>query len=102
MAYYLAAKAEPAFLEAFYGRLAAGLPRALAAELPAGVTAQLRTDGARDYVFLLNFTAGPAEVTLDGATYQDLLSGEAVAGKIVLGPYGVRMLARPAAGGESR
>ncbi|MCX7669102.1 MAG: beta-galactosidase, partial [Anaerolineae bacterium] len=95
-AYYLAAKAEQPFLEAFYGRLAAGLPRALAADLPTGVTARLRTDGERDYVFVMNFTAEPRAVALDAAPYRDLLSGETVADQIELGPYGVRMLARPA------
>ncbi len=101
-AYYLAAKAEPAFLDAFYGRLAADLPRALATDLPAGVTAQRRTDGARDYIFLMNFTADPTVVALDAAAYQDLLSGEAVAEQVALGPYGVRMLARPAGGDQAR
>ncbi|MEJ5200426.1 MAG: Beta-galactosidase C-terminal domain, partial [Anaerolineae bacterium] len=96
MAYYLAPKTEQAFLDAFYGRLAVGLPRALEADLPAGVTARLRTDGERDYVFLMNFTAGPTGVALDGAPYRDLLSGEAVADRVELGPYGVRMLERPA------
>ncbi len=66
------------------------------ADLPAGVTAQLRTDDERDFVFLMNFTAGPTAVALDGASYQDLLSGEPIADKSELGPYGVRMLARPA------
>jgi beta-galactosidase len=68
--------------------------------LPEGVTAQLRGDGEREFVFLLNFAAAPRRVPLDGRPYRDLLTGETVrAPSLRLGPYGVRVLERPALAG---
>ncbi|MGG6311913.1 beta-galactosidase trimerization domain-containing protein [Paenibacillus macerans] len=86
-AYYLAARVnDPAFYEAFYGKLVqdAGVRRALDAALPAGVTAQLRTDGEREYVFVQNFSGQTARVELDGRSYADAESGAAVAGVLEL------------------
>ena len=59
-AYYIACRTEDRFLQDFYGRLIADLklPRVLPVDLPEGVTAQLRTDGTRKFIFLLNFTRG--------------------------------------------
>ena len=94
-AYYLAARLGDDFLLDFYRRLARdlALPRALDADLPPGVTAQLRTDGASDYVFLMNFNAAPARVALD-QPYTDLLHGGGVSGEVELEKYGVRVLER--------
>lgn len=64
----------------------------LSVSLPAGVTAQKRSDGARDYIFLMNFTAEPQRVDVGAASFADLLSGEAVSGIVRLGVYGVRVL----------
>ncbi len=57
LAYYLAARAKGELLSDVYGRLVADLKikRVLDTELPAGVTAQLRTDGVTRFVFLMNF-----------------------------------------------
>jgi beta-galactosidase len=57
-AYYIAARTEQAFLDEFYAGLVkeAGVPRALEAELPEGVTAQVRSDGKSRFVFIMNFT----------------------------------------------
>lgn len=98
-AYYLGARVrDEAFYEAFYGSLAseAGVRRALDAELPAGVTAQLRSDGEHDYVFVLGFSGREETVTLDGAAYTDVETGEPAAGTFTLPPYGVRVLKRSA------
>ncbi len=96
-AWYLAANAEQAFLDRFYARLAKDLVlrRALATELPAGVTAQLRTDGATEYVFLLNFTAGEEYVNLGTNKFACALTGEPMPAECRLEPYGVRVLVRP-------
>ncbi|MFP4057058.1 MAG: beta-galactosidase [Candidatus Brocadiia bacterium] len=93
-AYYLAARPEARFLDAFYGRLIddLGLAPALEAELPPGVTAQARTDGQRRYVFVLNFTTEPKTVALGQEAFRDLLSGEGVSGELRLDPYGVAVL----------
>lgn len=57
-AYYIAARAGADFMQAFYGALAKKLKlrRALAAELPAGVTAQVRVCDDEEFLFLLNFS----------------------------------------------
>ncbi|GGG22761.1 beta-galactosidase [Paenibacillus abyssi] len=96
-AYYLAARvSDPAFYDAFYGRLIkdAGVRRAIDAELPAGVTAQLRSDGASDYVFILNFSGAACEIGLNQAGYVDAETGETVSGRVELQQHGVRILKR--------
>lgn len=94
--YYIAARLEDAFHAAFYGKLVkeAGVARALDAVLPEGVTAQVRSDGAHDYVFLLNFSGRTHEIVLDGRAYTDLETGHAVRDAVKLGAYGVRILKR--------
>lgn len=98
-AYYLAGRVtDAAFYAAFYGKLVrdAGVRRALEAELPPGVTAQLRTDGKRDYVFVMNFSGRPASVEGMPEGYADLESGETVSGRLELPVHGVRILAKAA------
>jgi beta-galactosidase len=96
-AYYLAARvSEPAFYESFYGKLVedAGVRRSIDVQLPAGVTAQLRSDGKHDYVFLLNFSGAATEIKLDLRDYVDVESGEAVSGELQIPQHGVRILRR--------
>ncbi len=99
-AYYLAARvSDPAFYDSFYEAVVreSNARRALDAALPAGVTAQLRTDGVRDYVFLLNFSGAPARVELDGssaASYSDAETGESLAGTLELPANASRILKR--------
>jgi beta-galactosidase len=94
-AYYLAANPDDHFLADFYGALDAnlGLLRSLDAELPNGVSAQLRTDGETKYVFLMNFNAEPVVIDLGAATYTDLLTGATLTGAVELGVYDVKVLA---------
>lgn len=98
-AYYLAFRSDVAGMSDFYGRLASrlNLRRALASDLPDGVTAQARTDGQRDFVFIMNFTPDLKTVALDGGSYTDKLTGQAARGSVHLPPYGVTILERPAA-----
>jgi beta-galactosidase len=95
-AYYQAGRMDAASLLDFYGRLAAAhhLKRVIDAPLPTGVTAQLRSDGERDYVFVLNFTAQRQQVALDAHGYRDVLSGEVRGGTLALDAYGVAILQR--------
>jgi beta-galactosidase len=96
-AYYVAARTkEPDFLDAFVGKLAeqAGVCRALNAELPASVTAQVRSDDASDYVFVMNFAEGERKVRLDGRAYRDFFTGEPAEAELTLPKYGVRILTR--------
>ena len=68
-AYFIAARtaASPGcanFLDDFYRVLVkdAGVRRVFDSELPKGVTAQIRSDGRTDYIFLMNFNPSPASV----------------------------------------
>ncbi|MFU8780763.1 MAG: beta-galactosidase trimerization domain-containing protein, partial [Kiritimatiellia bacterium] len=92
-AYYLAARTRDTLLDDLYGKLVADLAikRAIDIELPAGVTAQLRTDGTTRYVFLSNFTDAAVCVQLDQG-YYDMLTETTVDGALALAPYGVCVL----------
>ena len=92
-AYFIAPRLEQRFLDAFYGSLISELSvlRAVDAELPPGVTAQLRTDGEQNFIFLMNFNKAKQCVVLDSA-YDDLLSGKSVGPAVDLSPYGVMVL----------
>ncbi|MEU6249640.1 beta-galactosidase [Glycomyces sp. NPDC047010] len=85
-AYFIAARTGDDFLADFYGGLIAesGVERALDADLPAGVTAQVRTDGTTDYVFVLNFTPEAVTVQAGGETLE-------------LAPFGNAVVERPRA-----
>ncbi|MEJ5311804.1 MAG: beta-galactosidase [Anaerolineae bacterium] len=93
-AYYLASNPDDRFLRDFYRALDAdlGLLRSLDAELPHGVSAQLRTDGETKYAFVMNFNAEPVTLDLGAAAYTDLLTGEMVSGVVELGVYDVKVL----------
>ena len=93
-AYYIASRNDERFLDDFYSGLAQqlNLPRAIDAELPAGVTATRRTDGERDFVFVMNFNDHAVSVPLNGTTYEGLTSDEPIGAAIELEPFGVRLL----------
>lgn len=95
-AYYVASRNREPFFSDFLGKIIAesGATRVINTELPAGVTAQLRTDGEHDYVFLLNFNAEERSVELDDKEYVDLLGGDMVKGDTQIVGYGVRVLKR--------
>ncbi|WP_040950101.1 beta-galactosidase [Gorillibacterium massiliense] len=98
-AYHLAARvADASFYELLYGHIAqkAGVSKVLNSHLPAGVTAQIRSDGEHDYLFLMNFSGKEAEVELDSADYADVETGAAEERFVRLGVYGVRILKRRA------
>lgn len=94
--YYVASRNQEPFSSDFLGKIIteANLKRVIATELPEGVTAQLRTDGKHDTVFLLNFNAEERSVSLDGAEYTDLLQHDTVQGTVTVAGYGVRILRR--------
>jgi beta-galactosidase len=95
-AYYVASRNEERFLDEFYGALSSelGLLHSLDVDLPSGVSAQLRTDGDREYVFLMNFSADPVSVDLGGETFTDLLTDAQLSGMAELDVYGVMVLGR--------
>lgn len=97
--YHLATRVkETSFYVELYAAITskAGITRAMDSELPAGVTAQLRTDGESDYVFVQNFSGSPQTVELDGAEYTDLESGLSAPVLLNLAVNGLVMLKRKA------
>jgi beta-galactosidase len=93
-AYYIASRNDERFHSDFYGHLihAMQLHRALNVDLPRGVTAQLRTDGRRRFVFLLNFTPETQTMTLGSTGCRDVLTGEGCTIELRLEPHGSRVL----------
>jgi beta-galactosidase len=98
-AYYLAADADERFLLDFSTALMRKLDlrRAIPTTLPEGVCAQVRTNGAAEYVFLLNFTRERRRVRLGKGLFVDVLRGGSRSGAITLAPFGVAVLKRRAA-----
>ncbi|MCC7491596.1 MAG: beta-galactosidase [Fimbriimonadaceae bacterium] len=92
-AYHVAARCEPAFTDRLCAALLTqlGLAGVLPA-LPAGVSATVRSDGQRDYLFVLNFAGSERRVDLAGRTGQELTGGQAVAGELPLQPYDARVI----------
>ncbi|MEK5437008.1 MULTISPECIES: beta-galactosidase [Paenibacillus] len=96
-AYHLATRVKDAsFYVELYAAITAkaGITRALDSELPTGVTAQLRTDGESDYIFVQNYSGSPQAVQLDGADYTDLCSGTAAPSVLNLAVNDLAMLKR--------
>jgi beta-galactosidase len=80
-AYFIAARTGGDFLDDFYRHAAAeaGI-EPLFDTLPEGVTAQIRSNGKKDFIFLMNFTNGERQVS----------------GGPGLGPFEVKIMERPA------
>jgi len=93
-AYYIAARADEAFLDDFYAMVTGsiGIEPVIAADLSEGLTATVRTDGTSKFFFLMNFTPCERTADLGKARYVDLLGDQDVTGAITLAPYGVKIL----------
>jgi beta-galactosidase len=92
-AYYIASRNDLTFQRDFFGKLAKELQLkpALSAELPAGVTAQRRTDGEQEFIFIQNYTRHECFVDIS-QTYQDMVTGEDITSLISLPAFGVKVL----------
>ncbi|SDZ52115.1 beta-galactosidase [Evansella caseinilytica] len=95
-AYYIASRNKEPFYGDFFTKLVqeAKITPVVQTKLPAGVTAQLRTDGENDYVFLMNFSAKEQQVKLDDHEYTDLTAGKRVEGELLLNVNGCCVLKR--------
>ncbi len=95
-AYYIAFRSDFDFLSDFYKQLIKDLniSKVLDTELPEGVTAQKRSDGENDYIFIMNFSPEERKVILPDESFTDMLEGNKVEGEITLPGYGVRILER--------
>ena len=95
--YYIAFRNNEDFEKDFYCGLISelGLLRALDTQLPTGVTAVLRTDGEKDFIFLMNFGDKANQVFLEeNIHYKELLTGSKVNGKVDLEGFGIMVLER--------
>ena len=94
--YYVAFRSGDDFLSDFYGKLIDNLEieRVLDTQLPEGVTAQKRSDGQNDYIFVMNFAGDEKKVDLGDADLVDLVNGGEVKGEVVIPGYGVKILKR--------
>ena len=95
-AYYVAARTENDFDTEFFTKVINDLDikPVINTELPLGVTAQMRTDGENDYVFVMNFTEESKKVLLDNNEYVDMITDEVLSGELKLNKYEVRVLKR--------
>ncbi|MGL5285448.1 MAG: beta-galactosidase, partial [Aeromonas sp.] len=94
-AYYVASRNDLPFQRDLFGYLinSLGLPRALPCELPYGVTAQRRSDGKHEFIFVQNFLGQECAVLLP-AGYEDMVTGQLPAGTLTLPAFGCRILRR--------
>ena len=95
-AYYLAARAEDRLLKDFYGQLieCLRLKRSLPIDLPEGVTVQMRSDGKKEFLFLLNFSETEKSVALGTIRLTDMVTGHTLTGTVILPPYGIKIGAK--------
>lgn len=90
-AYYIAACPEQSFLDGFYrDRLSEAGVQPLTGPLPNGVQAASREGEHGRYLFVMNFSNHPAQVTLPAGT--DALTGESAGPEIALPVNGVRII----------
>ncbi len=90
-AWYVGTQLDSAALGVLVGQLADETNVAPPLFVPAGVEVVKREGDGRSFLFLLNHTAGEAEVALDG-TYRDMLADKEGSDTLVLEPFGVSLL----------
>ncbi|MGQ9630228.1 MAG: beta-galactosidase [bacterium] len=99
-AYYIASRNEERFHKDFYTCLVRDLKivRVLDADLPEGVTAQMRGDDENSFLFLLNFTQKERTISLGSSSWFDLISDRTISGSVALGPFGVGIYRKQSGG----
>jgi len=92
MAYYLGCAADDAFLKDFYAVMSKEMDIEPLLKPVAGVEVLERQSPGRRLLFLLNHNSTKKEVSMGAFSGVDLLSGEKIAKKSKLAPYGVRIV----------
>ncbi|WP_285846505.1 beta-galactosidase [Priestia koreensis] len=94
-AYYIGARLEDTFHEAFYEKIIEELSLKLEAVIDhgKGVSVQCRYDDEHEYIFIMNFTEEKQVVTIPNSM-KNILSGENEEGEIILNVYETRVLKR--------
>ena len=94
-AYYLATELEPDFLATILEGICDDLAICAPLKTPTGVEACVRTNGTEEFLFLLNHTSKPVEVSLKRwRDTTDVLTGQRHAKTLELPAHGVAVLAR--------
>ncbi len=93
-AWYAAFRGDDQFLADLTDRLIneTGVQTVLETALPTGVTAQMRTDGQRQFLFLLNFTRQRQTIDVDAGQWRDLITERTVVKTTTLDGYGVMVM----------
>lgn len=80
-------------LKDFYRKLAEkiSLKKVIDGELPYGVTAQIRTEGEREFLFISNFTPEEKIINLGKLVLNDMVTGEEIKGYVELDGYAIRI-----------
>ncbi|MCP3028582.1 beta-galactosidase [Halobacillus sp. A5] len=99
-AYYIASRNIQPFQHDFYEALIeeAGIRKTIPGTLPDGISAQQRTDGKYDCIFLMNFGDAEQTVELYGEVFSHLIDGRPVQGNVNLPPFGLSILKREKGG----
>jgi beta-galactosidase len=90
-AYYIASRNDEAFLRDFYQALSNDIQikPVLDTELPEGITVQKRTDGEREFIFIMNFSKNEQSIDLGTGTFRDMINSGTLSGTVLLASYGV-------------
>jgi beta-galactosidase len=93
-AYYIAANPDHAFKTDFYDALdnELNLLHSLDTYLPYGISAQVRSDGHTDYIFIMNFNSHTVTVDVGEKVFVDHLTGEQETKLIRMECYCVKVL----------
>ncbi|PPA69641.1 beta-galactosidase [Jeotgalibacillus proteolyticus] len=92
-AYYEASRNKEPFYTEFLGALVEenNIQKVTKSSLPHGVTAQKRSDGESDFIFVMNFSPDTQTIKIE-EEFTDLIEGNAVPESVVLQPYGFKIL----------
>ena len=81
-AYHIAARTDFDFLKLFYSNIlreAAVKPAIALRDIPEGISVTSRSDGQKEFIFLMNFSEEPKQLLItDGKNYEDLLTGQTI------------------------
>jgi beta-galactosidase len=94
--YYIAARTDNEFIRDFTSAVIkdSKIRKVLLETLPDGVTAQLRTDGKREFIFILNFKNKKQKIDFGNEKFVDMLSKKDVKGELKIEANGSLALER--------
>lgn len=94
-AYYIGFRDDGQLIQDLYEKILTerGIANSFIDHFPAGVSAHTRQDDTNIYMFIENYSGEKTAVNINGS-FTDMGTGEAIAGKIVLDNYDVRILKR--------